>query len=516
MPEPSDGTKSNNMSGLERLDKARQKANEGRPESGSSGSDGSGCGYMLLPPPSQPVLVARRFMHDCCTREDGTTTLRYWRSGWWRWLVTHWVELSDCELRSVLYLFTESAIYMHVSSRSPLAVPEPKPWAPTRNKITDLADALSSVCFLLTDVDQPCWLDGRETGSIVATTNGLLDIERRQLYEHTPLFFNQTAVPFDYDPGAPEPERWLGFVDALWPDDPAAIDLLHEWMGYVVSGRLDLHKIFMMVGPTRGGKGVIGRILKELVGKQNYCGPTLNSLGGEFGLAPLIGKSLAIIADARFVGRDAGVVVERLLSISGEDTLTVNRKYREQWTNKLPCRLQIISNELPKLGDASEAIVGRIILLPTTISWLGREDYTLEPALQLELTGILNLALAGLRRLAVENGNRFTRVASADKAVNEMRDLASPVAAFVRECCQLGVDERVGVDELYAAYKRWAKDSEHQKVSKPHFGRDLKAAFPSIEKQRPREGSVRYQIYAGIALVDRCDHGDQEKDEPLL
>ena len=87
-------------------------------------------------------------------------------------------------------------------------------------------------------------------------------------------------------------------------------------------------------------------------------------------------------------------MIERLLSISGEDTLTVNRKYRDQWTGKLPCRLHVLSNELPKLGDASMAIVGRIVLLLTTRSWLGKEDHDLEPALQRELTGILNWSLA--------------------------------------------------------------------------------------------------------------------------
>jgi len=71
-----------------------------------------------------------------------------------------------------------------------------------------------------------------------------------------------------------------------------------------------------MVGPTRGGKGVIARILGALIGKRNVCGPTLNSLGGEFGLAPLLGKSLAVISDARSSGgRNSSLVVERLLSV---------------------------------------------------------------------------------------------------------------------------------------------------------------------------------------------------------
>ena len=99
--------------------------------------------------------------------------------------------------------------------------------------------------------------------------------------------------------GRPEPRKWFDFLDALWPQEPNAADLLGEWFGYVISGRLDLHKILLMVGPTRGGKGAIARVLSALVGRQNVAGPTLNSLGGDFGLAPLIGKPLAIISDAR-------------------------------------------------------------------------------------------------------------------------------------------------------------------------------------------------------------------------
>lgn len=227
---------------------------------------------------------------------------------------------------------------------------------------------------------------------------------------------------------------------------------------------------------------------------------TLNSVGGEFGLAPLIGKTLAIISDARFVSKNGNIVVERLLSISGEDTLTVNRKYRDQWSGKLPCRLHVISNELPRLGDASTAIVGRVVLLLLSNSWLGKEDHGLEPALQGELAGILNWALAGLQRLTVENGNRFTWLASAKEAITTLRDLASPVAAFVREKCETGPDRQITVDELYVEYKAWCEDNGHVKATKQTFGRDLRAAVPSISVKRPRDLGERVRVYYGIAL----------------
>jgi putative DNA primase/helicase len=453
----------------------------------------------ILPPPNRPMAVARAFLAQHGVSEDRQPTIRFWRGSWWVWKISCWQEVDDRMMRSLLYRFTENAFYL-------VNRLVPEEWAPNRKKIGDLVEALSAVAFLGADANQPTWLDGRTTGIIVATTNGLLDIERGQLYPHSPLFFNQTAVPFEFDVNAPRPEKWLAFLDELWPDDEAAIAALGEWIGYVISGRLDLHKIMLMIGPTRAGKGVISRILGALVGEANVAGPTLSSLGGEFGLAPLLGKTLAVVSDARFVGKSGNIVVERLLSISGEDHLTVNRKYRDQWTGKLPCRLHIVSNELPRLGDASAAIVGRFVVLMLSRSWLGHEDHGLEIALRDELTGILNWALDGLRRLTVTNRNVFTRVPAADEAIQTIRDLASPVAAFARECCELGTSEfEIAVDDLYGHFKIWAENNGHSRPVKSVFGRDLRAAFPAIGMKRPTEAEKRVRVYFGIRLKPKED-----------
>jgi putative DNA primase/helicase len=458
---------------------------------------------VLLPPPSQPMQVAREFVRQCLLYNGAANelTLRYWHGGWWTWRSSHWGEVEKRAVLSLLYRFTEHAAYVDGGDF--------KPWAPNRRKIGDLLEALGAIVILSDQIDQPCWLDQRTTGTIVAIDNRLLDITTRRLHDHTPLYFNVTAVPFAYDPAARAPQRWHAFLDELWPNEAAAIDVLGEWFGYVISGRLDLHKILLMVGPTRGGKGVIARTLSELIGKKNVAGPTLNSLGGDFGLAPLIGKSLAVISDARFVGKNSNVVVERLLSISGEDALTVNIKYKEQWTGKLPCRLHVISNELPKLGDASQAIIGRIVLLPLSRSWLGQEDHGLERGLHAELPGILNWALDGLERLQL--ADRFTPLGSADDMITTMRDLASPVAAFVREMCVVDVSKEIDVDELYSAYKPWAEENGHPRPSKSVFGRDLRAAVPSIDRTRPRDGSTRHYVYAGLALRDAGDSSEEPR-----
>jgi putative DNA primase/helicase len=65
-----------------------------------------------------------------------------------------------------------------------------------------------------------------------------------------------------------------------------------------------------MVGPKRGGKGTIGRVLTALLGAHHLAAPTLASLSTNFGLQPLIGRPLALISDARLSTKaDSKIVV---------------------------------------------------------------------------------------------------------------------------------------------------------------------------------------------------------------
>jgi P4 family phage/plasmid primase-like protien len=307
--------------------------------------------------------------------------------------------------------------------------------------------------------------------------------------------FSKKNVPFK-----PTAARVSDMIDALaavcnldsrleapaWLDD---IDLPHPREMFPVGNGL-LHLL-------RSGKGTIGRVLTALLGRDSVRAPTLAGLQMNFGLSPLIGKPLAIVSDARLSGKsDQAIIAERLLSISGEDAITIDRKHAAAWTGRLPTRFMILTNELPRIADSSGALVGRFVVLILTRSFYDQEDPALADKLCTELSGILNWALVGYRRL--RDRGYFIQPTSSREAIDELAALGSPVRAFVRDCCVVGAGNSVPVEMLYHHWKLWCQNAGHKEGSVQTFGRDLRAAVAGLRNTRPRDDRTRQ--YEGLRL----------------
>lgn len=451
---------------------------------------------VVVEPPAAPLPNARRFVANRYDHVERSLLVAH-GGVFFAYNATCWTEVEADALRGELYEAFEDAQYHDAEG-------ELRQFRPDRRKIGDLTDALRAVCHLPRDVVAPAWFDTSgpvPADELVVCENGLLHVPTRTLHPHTPNLYVHHAVPFAFDPDAPVPARWRRFLAELWPDDPEAVTALQQWFGYLLSGDTSLQKMLMIVGPRRSGKGTIARVLKALLGPHHVAGPTLASMATNFGLSPLIGKPVAIVSDAR-IGSGQPVVVERLLSISGEDTLTVDRKYREPWTGQFPTRFVIMTNELPRLTDSSGALASRFVTLVMNNTFYGREDPGLTATLLGELPGILNWALDGLEQLRADG--HFTEPSSSADAVRELEDLASPVGAFIRDRCVLGAEHTVAFDDLYKAWRSWCEDHGRDRPGTAQtFGRDLRAAALGLKSTRPRgEDGERFRAYAGIGLAD--------------
>jgi putative DNA primase/helicase len=482
---------------------------------GGDGADAAGpAGDLPLEAPDDPHRLAKLFL-DGGRAADGAASVRYWNGDWYQWDGRVYAATPEDAIRAGLTRATKGEFDRLSLARgvpdagAPLALPGRRPARKvTLALVTNALQALRSVTFVAPAVAPPAWLDGAgpaPAGEVVVAANGVFHLPGLLAggparWPLTPRLFTTAALDYPIDPAAPAPAAWLAFLADLWPGDAESVGLLQEWFGYCLTPDTGQQKMLLIVGPKRAGKGTLGRVLTALVGPANAAGPTLNSLATQFGLAPLLHKTVAVVADARFSGRaaDQAAVVERLLSVSGEDPLTIDRKNRAHVTARLPTRFTILTNELPRLADASAALASRLLVLQLSRSWYGAEDPGLEGRLLPERPGIFRWALEGLRRLRARG--RFVQPASGAETAARVVELSSPVTAFVQEQCVVNPRQAVAKRTLFEAWRRWCQDSGNEPGSIGTFGRNLLAAFPDVRSSRPRDGEARVLTYLGIGL----------------
>jgi len=164
----------------------------------------------------------------------------------------------------------------------------------------------------------------------------------------------------------------------------------------------------------------------------------------------------------------------------------------------------LISNELPRLKDVSGALAGRIIMLRFTRSFYGQEDIGLFDRLRPELPGILRWSITGWERL--NRRGRFLQPRSAQELVATMDELASPIAAFLRDRCIIEPDGICSVASIYESWRSWCQEHGRTAIGDGHsFGRDLHAAIPGLTTIRPRTPIGRVRQYVGIRLRTTLD-----------
>jgi hypothetical protein len=89
-----------------------QAQHEDKSDGGHDHTETRGHGR-VLPPPNEPMAVARVFANECLF--DGELTLRHWRGGWWMWKKSHWIEVNDTAVRSIAYPSTRNTFRTEMS-----------------------------------------------------------------------------------------------------------------------------------------------------------------------------------------------------------------------------------------------------------------------------------------------------------------------------------------------------------------------------------------------------------------
>ena len=126
-----------------------------------------------------------------------------------------------------------------------------------------------------------------------------------------------------------------------------------------------------------------------------------------------------------------------------------------------------------------------------------------------ELSGLLNLALEGLKRL-LERGD-FSRSLSTEEAREQYIKMSDSLAAFVQECVEEAPDAWISKDEFYAAYTAYCRQNKLPIISKGVVGRRL-PQLCRVESYRPKVAGVRITAWKGIRLKKQEEEEEEEQE----
>lgn len=453
----------------------------------------------------RPTTVALSFL-DSKYRQTGRYLLRQWNSVWYHYYDGKYVALTENEIVQPMYAWAKHKLINKERGGKGEVVTVPMRMdIPTANNLKQamMAETLLPLTSL------PCWINetqGPDPRDLIVFNNGILDVNAyiqgsdTCLLPHSPDLFATVALPFAFDPTARCP-LWHGFTDSSLGDETAKIQLLREWFGYCMTSDTSKQKMMYMRGLPGAGKGTAMTILEAMIGKGQAAATSFSDLAGDFGLAPLLGKQICLIGDARTPGSKGMKGLELLLTMTGEDTQQVNRKNKDQLGDvTLIARITIASNSFIEVPDHEGAMARRLLLLEFTRSFEGHADTELREKLKTELPGIAIWALEGLKALRARGPfGTFTIPASSVAALKDWKAGNSPLSAFVSECCDEG--GTMSKSRLFDVWDAWCLERRGPEISRTRFYEQMKSHMRNLTSFDHEDATGRpVAMFRGVSL----------------
>lgn len=327
--------------------------------------------------------------------------------------------------------------------------------------------------------------------------NGLLNWKTGELRPHTPEYPSTMQLPVTYDPSATSPNIDKFLTDIVTRD---TIPLLHEWFGYSMIRSTRHEKALFLAGGGSNGKSKLIELYERLIGESNISNVPLQELEeNRFKLAQLYGKLANVYADIPANALEKTSVFKTVVS---GDRVSAEFKGRDSFDFKPFARLTFSANDLPRSADLSEGYFRRLLIVEFPNKF-GEGGLPKDPNImdklttENELSGFLNKALEGLRRLEKNGG--FSINQSTNNSVEQYKREADPLRTFIEEVCIVGPEVNSDKQSLYEFYSRWCMDSGYKPLGRIRFYRRLESTI-KIQEYRPSAGGRRR--YMGIGVTE--------------
>jgi putative DNA primase/helicase len=340
--------------------------------------------------------------------------------------------------------------------------------------------------------------------------NGIYHVLENRFEALSPDIFITSTLPYDYNPNA-QCNLWLWFIEDIFDGDDECIRLLQEWFGYNLIASNHMEQMMFLFGVPGSGKSTVVSVLEALLGPDRYYAMDIEQFTTRFGLESLIGKYALIISDdSETDKKKLNKLLNRFKRITGQDTMNINRRYRQSINIKPTWRVTYAGNDLPQFSDEPQALLRRLNLLYFANNYYktkGGPDRTLKNRLVKEAQGIAMWAIEGLQRLL--RNDYFTQPRASLQHIEDYNLFVNPLRAMVEECCKIydkpaeAIKHQTPRDYLFELHKVWYEENNLKSLGKAAFGmRFHHLGLPqSVQKKRIRQQGGRMCVYEGIEIL---------------
>jgi len=337
-----------------------------------------------------------------------------------------------------------------------------------------------------------------EPPHLIPLLNGVLDINTMELKPLSPdyMFFNLLPVRYDPEAKCPKIEKFLNDVAGCKED----IELLLEVIGFCLYREYFIAIALLLVGEGANGKTTFLNLVKRFLGQENVSGRSLQELEeNRFAKADLYHKLANIYSD---LPDKALWSTGTFKMLTGRDLIHAERKFQQPFTFENYAKLLFSANKVPETYDESDAFFRRwiIVVFPNTFTSDKADPQILDKiTTPEELSGLLNLALAALKRL-LERG-RFSYSKTTEEIRADYTRKSSPIGAFVMDCLNVDPDAFIPKQDLYNVFAEYCRVRKIPCVTKDTFFKNLPQHIPVID-HRPKLGNTRVVTFKGIRFSE--------------
>lgn len=302
--------------------------------------------------------------------------------------------------------------------------------------------------------------------------NGYIDMKDFTFHNSTPYIYNRYVLQFNHLETTDKPKMFFNFLEQILPDKDSR-EFLLNWLAYVLIDGNYRQKALFLYGSGNNGKGVLSRLIYELVGSDNCTSLTVSQLIGDknYYLSQLHNTLLNISPDSS--DRDK-IDIGAFKTLTGNDKIQVRDIYSSPFTMIYTGKLIYSINKVPYFSDKDYAVMRRVEILdfPITIKQSDRIPNLEREILEREGDLIFNYLLSRLKKLKEINFD-FEAPQSVVDFTSSIMDQQDNLSIFLSDYIATVEDNivmwSIGLSEFYKEYREYAIEAGFNLLNRTNF-----------------------------------------------